>query len=136
MLTQQAEARQGQAKYVQSDISHYVTALELMDDTAVVHQDMNTQFGSTKLLLSLKSPCDKPAYACMAVMDSKVHNWSQGQDVAVTCRCPWGCMNPPMTPKVQKRSPLGSVARPGMMVWYGRLWGATQLGCFSSRMKL
>ncbi len=31
-----------------------------------------------------------------------------------------GCMKPPMLVKVAKRSPeASSVARPGMMVWYG-----------------
>ena len=34
-----------------------------------------------------------------------------------TCKWPWGCMKPPITPKVQYRSPLASVAMPGMMVW-------------------
>lgn len=56
-----------------------------------------------------------------------------------TCRWPWGCMKPPITPKTAYRrslSPSSEVAAAGMMVWYGRLCGARQLGWSSSKMKL
>eukprot|EP00049_Salpingoeca_infusionum_P007822 m.126597 g.126597 ORF g.126597 m.126597 type:complete len:89 (+) comp13837_c0_seq2:602-868(+) len=47
------------------------------------------------------------------------------------------CINPPMTPNDAYSDPSFSfVAMPGMMVWYGRLPGAKQFGCASSREKL
>ena len=48
-FTQHAEARQGKGTYLQSDTRHCVMALALMDDTEVVHQDMNTTLGVLRL---------------------------------------------------------------------------------------
>jgi hypothetical protein len=53
----------------------------------------------------------------------------------VTCRCPWGCMKPPMTENVANRRPSCS-ASPGMMVWYGRLPPATTFGCPASARRM
>ena len=44
-----------------------------------------------------------------------------------TCRCPCGCMCPPITPNGPSSAPSRS-SRPGMIVWYGRLPGASRLG--------
>mmetsp|Transcript_16173 Transcript_16173/g.24642 ORF Transcript_16173/g.24642 Transcript_16173/m.24642 type:complete len:269 (+) Transcript_16173:144-950(+) len=54
----------------------------------------------------------------------------------VSCRCPCGCIYPPMLDRVAY-SPFVSawVRIPGMMVWYGRRRGASALGCAASRSK-
>ncbi len=43
-------------------------------------------------------------------------------------------MSPPMTPKLIQGSPSRGT-KPGMMVWKGRLSGATRFGWPSSRVK-
>ena len=50
------------------------------------------------------------------------------------CRWPCGCMLPPITPKLICGWP-SLVRNAGMMVWNGRLPGATQLGLAASRQK-
>ena len=44
-------------------------------------------------------------------------------------------MNPPITPKGPNSDPSARVIMPGMMVWYGRLPGASAFGWEGSREK-
>ncbi len=45
---------------------------------------------------------------------------------SITCVWPCACIEPPITPKLMSGCPL-RVTKPGMIVWNGRLRGATTL---------
>ena len=50
------------------------------------------------------------------------------------CMWPCGCMLPPITPKLMTGAP-SLVRKAGMMVWNGRLPGATRFGLHGSSEK-
>lgn len=68
---------------------------------------------------------------------TSMENASAKDPQRLTCTCPCGCMNPPITPKEHKSSPESAlVARAGIMVWYGRFLGARQFGWSGCSEKL
>ncbi|MNR33087.1 hypothetical protein D3C85_1507300 [compost metagenome] len=60
--------------------------------------------------------------------------WPKSASRLVICTWPCACIDPPITPNEASGAP-SRIRKPGMMVWNGRLPGATWFGWPASRLK-